>query len=1090
MKLTDINIDNFGVCQDLSFPDVSQEIVVIFGPNEAGKTTTMDFIRDTLFGPVATDPRRLQRVGESPPGGSILCVDTEGNHWDIRRLYGEETSLEVTINSQLYPGSTLSRDLLGGLGPDIFHNVFTVGLGELRQLNQLNATEAADFLYEMTTGFDRVSLGAILRRVSKNRTAILDQQGIGELSLLRENQQTLIKKRDLVISRLNDWTTCQNTIHSTESELSKLQSRRDNLKSELSVTELCLRVYETVHEVKSLEDWLTNNQHAATLSKDDTFRRLDLILQSAREGEQLDNQIREHERLLLALKGERAALNKNIIPQDLWLRIRAFSEMVPWICSIRQELGEDGSHTAVKERAANDTTSPFLTEDVDIRLLDQRLLKELRLPARRLKLSNQRREKAITESQELQQRITSAERTWLDNPDWDSVESVPNIASPLIAVTDEYATCKRTVNDLRARLNHNEDDASLSLPAFGDNVTGRELGNLLLSAVIFSTGGALLGMSLLFPATFGLSTGASIFCALLGFTAVGGGVFGQYHDANKRRRRAELEARAQEIQRSRGPQLDPGHLTDELQAELQSSLNKLSLLSTLKKQASSIERLRVSLQASDDRIGNLSTIADEAQTDWTDHLRRAGVQAALTPAQLYDAVRRADELRSTHLKQLDQQSLHRRRKAELSELESRLNVLLREIPANVESVSLTEKLDALASITSQQQVYRDGQSQLDTEIDLVSHRLSEDSGKLATLTRDLINQYARVGVTDLCGLDKLSRTINEWHANKTRHDELLKSLQDNATKQDVTITQVMEMAEIPLDHVEQRWAETDASLEATIQLINESHETLGRLRAEAKELGHYEPLARLRLQNAAIESQIHHQQESWRVWATCENISQRVRAIYETQRQPETLRDASQWLDEITSGRYVRLWTPLGEDLLYVDDAQGQSWLIDTLSRGTRESIYLSLRLALVRSYQQDGISLPLILDDVFVNLDLSRLRNAVSAIKRFSIEVGQVLFFTCHAHIAKLFEDIGADIRPIERPSQIRAPHLPRLACSSEETKHQSFSPSALPLDIPVETKLATGDLADSSTPDDDHDLNGDTDLLNEIPNDRDLAA
>ena len=166
-----------------------------------------------------------------------------------------------------------------------------------------------------------------------------------------------------------------------------------------------------------------------------------------------------------------------------------------------------------------------------------------------------------------------------------------------------------------------------------------------------------------------------------------------------------------------------------------------------------------------------------------------------------------------------------------------------------------------------------------------------------------------------------------------------------------------------------------------------------------------------------------------------------MRDHFETQRQPETLRNASLWLETITEGDYGRIWTPLGEDLLYVDDAQGQPWAIDSLSRGTRESIYLSLRFALVRSYHEEGISLPLILDDVLVNCDLSRAKNAIKAIHQFSNEVGQVLFFTCHDHIADLFSQIGADVRPIIKPDTVTAPEIPRISFDAVST-HESVGP------------------------------------------------
>ena len=62
-----------------------------------------------------------------------------------------------------------------------------------------------------------------------------------------------------------------------------------------------------------------------------------------------------------------------------------------------------------------------------------------------------------------------------------------------------------------------------------------------------------------------------------------------------------------------------------------------------------------------------------------------------------------------------------------------------------------------------------------------------------------------------------------------------------------------------------------------------------------------------------------------------------IRTTYEQQRQPETLQEASGYLDRLTQGRYRRVWTPLGQQVLRVDDAQGHALPVEVLSRGTRE---------------------------------------------------------------------------------------------------------------------------------------------------------
>ena len=79
------------------------------------------------------------------------------------------------------------------------------------------------------------------------------------------------------------------------------------------------------------------------------------------------------------------------------------------------------------------------------------------------------------------------------------------------------------------------------------------------------------------------------------------------------------------------------------------------------------------------------------------------------------------------------------------------------------------------------------------------------------------------------------------------------------------------------------------------------------------------------------------------------------------------------------------MWTPLGENVLRVDDAEGHSLPVEVLSRGTREQLFLSLRLALAACYARRGAPLPLVLDDVLVNFDAERAKAAASVLRDFA---------------------------------------------------------------------------------------------------------
>ena len=183
-------------------------------------------------------------------------------------------------------------------------------------------------------------------------------------------------------------------------------------------------------------------------------------------------------------------------------------------------------------------------------------------------------------------------------------------------------------------------------------------------------------------------------------------------------------------------------------------------------------------------------------------------------------------------------------------------------------------------------------------------------------------------------------------------------------------------------------------------------------------------LAMAALEVAGIEHDMQIAGQTWRSWEVAGKVLGLVREEYESQRQPETLQEASRWLQKMTGGRYTRVWTPLDEDSLLLDDDGGQVWPLETLSSGTRESVYLSLRLALIEGYRKRGVVLPVVLDDVLVNFDAERTALAIDTISEFAGLGHQVLFFTCHAHVKELFSDLDVDSRELE----LRAVHAPRL--------------------------------------------------------------
>ncbi len=117
---------------------------------------------------------------------------------------------------------------------------------------------------------------------------------------------------------------------------------------------------------------------------------------------------------------------------------------------------------------------------------------------------------------------------------------------------------------------------------------------------------------------------------------------------------------------------------------------------------------------------------------------------------------------------------------------------------------------------------------------------------------------------------------------------------------------------------------------------------------------------------------------------------------FERDNQPALLKSVSELLSQITSGKYVRVEQRFADSILRVVTSRGDERTFDELSTGTREQLYLSIRLAFVADYCQKNEPLPVVMDDVFVNFDVDRAKASFSALKSL-LRSTQVFFFTCH---------------------------------------------------------------------------------------------
>src|SRR5262245_17996636 len=199
MRIKRIEIDGFGVWKGLALEDLSDQATVICGPNEAGKTTLMQFVRAVLYGLTPERRKRyLPPVHGGQPGG-MMQVANEFGWFKLRRSGNlndppEDTGLmEITDDRGEQREASQLQALLAGVDEPTYYNVFAVGLKEIQELGSLDDTAAADYLYRLTSGLDRVSLVDVIREVEAARDRLLarDEKASSQIPQLVSHRDKL-----------------------------------------------------------------------------------------------------------------------------------------------------------------------------------------------------------------------------------------------------------------------------------------------------------------------------------------------------------------------------------------------------------------------------------------------------------------------------------------------------------------------------------------------------------------------------------------------------------------------------------------------------------------------------------------------------------------------------------------------------------------------------------------------------------------------------------------------------------------------------------------------------------------------------------
>ena len=1035
MRITGLEIDGYGIWTGLKLAGLCDGLNVLYGPNEAGKTTLLQFIRSVLYGFSPGRRRYFPPLRGGRPGGSIELGGPGGRfhlerHDDENGRAGNQEQVTLIAADGTLQGEHLVKTLLADVDEAIYNNVFAVGLREIQQLSTIGDTAAAELLYRLTAGLDRVSLVEVMRELGTSRNRILDAAGgpcqVVQLLDRREKLRLEIEELGKLTRRYGRLAAERNQL---QREVRRLEEEDHQADRQARVIELAITLRDRWARRAALDDELAALGPAASMPPG-VVERLDRISASLKKHQEYADGAQRHRE---QLRAEAAGLAINEALRRQAARIESLQEQRPWIATLRTRVGELETEIAGLESGLDAQRQQLglgdRTGSDTLPVISARSVSRLRPPARAMKRSRRR----ISEAR---QRAAAAHQNAESLSQQIAAALSQRGQSDLAGALDEAGSL---ASQLRRRLQIDQRLDQMTLYQTELEEQSRHLLNrqllpvwvLLVLGAVFVLGVVLVMAGLFMPTSIIGKAGWAM--ALLGLGGSGAAGLGKVMIERSNSRQLEscqkqinmLQLQLQQAKQEReamDEQLPRGG--SPVASRLEAAEKELAALEELAPLDARRATARQQAEDAAERVARAEEELVAVRRRWSEALAAAELPANLAPKQVRGLITRCDQIGQAHRRLEDRREDFARRRREIDSLLGRIAQLVSDSEVAVTGDDPVEQLRQLGEAITQQEAGIERRRELGRTARRLRRKRAKHGEALSRLKHRHRELLREADAEDEQQLRQLAVQAARAEVLREQREALTREITASVggtCGEEAVRRQLEAGGDTPLETRRDQLLERLAVLEKELK---QRHERRGRLAEQLDTLAKDQELGGKRLELATVEKRLEEAIGRWQVLAVAGRTLDVIRTSYEKQRQPETLQEASVYLDRLTQGRYPRVWTPLGEDVLRVDDARGNPLPVESLSRGTREQLFLSLRLALAACYARRGTLLPLVLDDVLVNFDATRAKAAAAVLRDFAAAGHQVLVFTCHEHIFKLFKALKIPVNRL--PDNAETDHAP----------------------------------------------------------------
>lgn len=213
------------------------------------------------------------------------------------------------------------------------------------------------------------------------------------------------------------------------------------------------------------------------------------------------------------------------------------------------------------------------------------------------------------------------------------------------------------------------------------------------------------------------------------------------------------------------------------------------------------------------------------------------------------------------------------------------------------------------------------------------------------------------------------------------------------------------LATVEKDAIKEGLREKENSISELEAELSQKNKELGGKKTEKEQLEGESEQAGVMTELETDVQRLNNAYQDWLANKMALKILGEVKVRYEQEKQPAVIKNSGLYFRQITEGRYPKIRVLLDKKDVSVFDEKEAVKKINQLSRGTKEQLLISLRLGFIEEYEKQSEPLPVVVDEVLVNFDPGRARQAAEILHDFG-KKRQILIFTCHPQTKEFFRD------------------------------------------------------------------------------------